>query len=122
MTTAVRQRMTHRALVERTVTTSADAYGDAPAPTWATHIAAMPCFFYVETGRAAGGEAVRQRGTVVAERLRMLAPKGTDVTERDRINGVTDRRGTVIYAGAINIESVTPSHDHLEIRLGSVSG
>lgn len=96
--------------------TPVDAYGDAPTPSWTTHIASLACFFYVGTG---GAEQARQRGTVVFEQLRMLVPKGTDITEQDRINGIVDRRGTSIYAGALNIESVTPAHSHLELRLES---
>ena len=118
MSTAARQRMTHRALVERTVTTPADDYGGAPAPAWETHIAAMPCWFYT----SGGAESVRQRGTVVVEQLRMLAPSGTDITEQDRINSITDRAGGSVYAGLLNVGSVLPAHGHLELRLEKVSG
>jgi len=115
----VRQRMTHRALVQRTVRTPVDGYGDAPAPTWTTHIASQPCWLTV---RDEGVEADRQRGTVVFESLRLLMPNGTDITERDRISGVTDRRGNVVYAGVLGIESVLPAHSHLELSVKQVGG
>lgn len=111
MVTAVRQRMTHRALVERDGNTTPDGYGDAGVPSWATHIAALPCWLYI----GPGAETARQRGTVVFEGPRLLVPVGTDITERDRINGVTDRAGAPVYDGILNILSVVPAHDHLEL-------
>lgn len=115
---AVRQRMTHRALVERDGQTAVDGYGAGGVPAWQTHIAVLPCFFYVEQTRTANDEIV-QRGITVQENLRMIVPLGTDITERDRINGVSKRDGTAVYAEVMNVLSVTPHHDHLEVRVGS---
>ena len=112
--------MTHRALVERDLGTARDGYGAKSAPTWSSHLASMVCFFYRE-GRSDSEEAERSRGTVHHDMLRMLVPLGTDILESDRINGVTERDGTVIEAGAMNITSVLHSHTHLELRVEKVA-
>lgn len=116
MSSAVRSRMTHRALVERDNAASPDAYGGKGPPEWETHIAALPCFFYL--GQTSQSEELEQpRGIVVHQELRMIFPSGSDVTERDRINGISDRQGGAIKSGYLNIASITPHHNHLEARL-----
>lgn len=118
---SARSRMTHRALVERDVTITTDPFGSPGTPDWVEHLAELPCWFYVGgTGGASGGEIVLDHRTIVAEALRVLVPKGTDITERDRINGIHDRLGADVYAPVMNIRSVTPHHDHLELQLESV--
>ena len=44
----------------------------------------------------------------------------TDVTERDRVNGVTDRLGNPVRQGAMGITAVLSKHDHLELVLTGV--
>ena len=112
--------MTHRALVERNTTTTRTAYGGKNVPTWSSHIPSMPCFFYRE-GRSASEQAERSRGTILHDMLRLLVPLGTDITEADRINGVTKRDGTVIEGGPMRITSVLNSHTHLELRVEKVA-
>ncbi len=112
--------MTHRALVERNTTTARDGYGAKATPTWSEHIASQPCFFYRER-RMSSEEVVRTSGMIRHDMLRLMVPKGTDITEKDRINGVTERDGTVIETGYMNITSVLHSHTHLEIRLEKVA-
>ena len=117
---SVRRRMTHRVLVERNTTTDRDGYGAKATPVWASHIASQPCFFYRE-GRIDSEESVRARGTILHDMLRLMVPLGTDITEKDRINGVTKRDGTVIETGYMAITSVLHSHTHLELRLEKVA-
>lgn len=112
---SIRQWMVHRALVERATYTT-DAYGQ-PVPTWATHVASQPCYFW---------EPWAQRGEQMGERNadiyshRMVVPKGTDITEEDRVNGVADRMGTVITAALFDIKQVVRKPNHLLLVLEAV--
>lgn len=109
---STRNRMVQRALVQRATYTT-DAYGQ-PVPTWATHIAAQPCYFWEPTG---------QRGEIVGERNadiyshRLLVPLTTDVTEEDRISGVVDRRARTVTASVFNVTQVVRKPDHLLLVL-----
>ena len=111
-----RQRMTQRALVQR-ATTVDDEYGMPGPAAWATHIASLACWLYSRVER----EVMDSRKTAVVEDLRLLVPKGTDVTERDRINGVLDRRGSTIRSGILLIESVVNRRSHLELVVRGIS-
>lgn len=103
--------MTHRALVERDAAIDTDPYGGANTPNWQTQIAALACWLYVPRGRQATTDAT----TVTVEQPRLLAPKGTDILEGDRINVIKDRLGVTVYGGILNILSVVPKHGHLEV-------
>lgn len=119
---AVRSRMVHRALVERDAGGEADGYGNPPAPAWGALHAALPCWYYVPVARSQqGAEIVRERGIIVQEHSMMLIPSGTDITERDRVVSVSDRQGVSITPVAMNILSVVPRHDHIELTLRAVS-
>lgn len=109
--------MVHRALVERNSATALGTVGEELPAVWATHIAEMPCFLYTPRG----GEKVRDMGVIVAESPKMLVPWGTDITEADRINGVSDRRGGSYRSGVFRISSVVEVHDHLELQLEAVA-
>jgi len=109
--------MTHRALVERNGAAELGPAGEELPAVWATHIAAMPCFLYTPRGR----EPVQITGVIVTESPMMLAPWGTDVTESDRVNSVSDRAGNVYRAGIFRIASVVEAHDHLELQLEAVA-
>ncbi len=117
----VENRMTHRALVERDGTTARDGYGAKQTPSWASHIASQRCFFYRERGASGGEERERSRGTVQLDALRIMVPLGTDITAADRINGITERDGTVVEAGYMSVTAVTTAHNHLEVRLEKVA-
>lgn len=109
--------MTQRALVERFTSPGDDDFGNPLPADWTTHIASMPCLLYGSAER----EAVSDAKTVVVADLKLIAPKGTDITERDRLNGITDRRGNVIRAGLLGIAGVLLKRDHLELSVGQVS-
>lgn len=120
-----RSRMTQRALVERfTAPTDVDGNvllddtGNPLPPSWATHLAAMPIWLYGSTER----EAVTEETTAVVTDLKAMAPLTADVTEQDRIQGVKDRRGTVIEAGLLHIETVLYQRSHKALTLSRVSG
>lgn len=113
---AARQRMTQRALVQR-ATSVTDDYGNPGSATWATHIASLACWLWSQVER----EVLDTRKSAVVEDLRMIVPSGTDITEKDRINGVTDRRGDVVRAGILVIESVVNRRSHLELVVRGVA-
>lgn len=117
---SARKRMTHRVLVERKTEPTRDGYGAGSGATWATLHASLPCFFYRET-RTDSNEVDRTRGTIRHDKYRLMVPFGTDLTERDRINGVTERDGTIIESGFMGIAAVDYSHSHVEVRLEKVS-
>lgn len=113
-----RSRMTQRALVERLAAGTVDDSGNpAPGETWATHLAAMPCWLYGSTER----EAVTEEETAVVTDLKLLAPLTADVTESDRIRQVKDRAGTVIEDGVLAIETVLRKRTHQQLTLSRVT-
>ena len=113
-----RSRMTQRALVERYSAGAIDDSGNpAPGSGWSTHIAAMPCWLYGTTER----EAVTEEETAVITDLKLLAPLSAAVTEKDRINQIKDRRGTVIEAGVLGIETILRKRTHLQLTLSRVT-
>ncbi len=109
----VRSQMTHRCLIERNTQTGTDPQGNALAPTWSTHLSDQACKLW----QRPDDEIIDGRRTVVAESIRLVLPVATDVTEADRVNGVTDRRGATVLAGVMNIRSVVKKASHLELSL-----
>lgn len=115
-----RSRMTQRALVERDATdplVDVTDSGNPEPPDWQEHIDGLPCWLYAGTGR----EQIDQNRIAVVEDLRLLVPVGTDITERDRINGIEDRRGSSILGQICNIRFVLLKRDHLEVGLTRVT-
>ena len=51
---------------------------------------------------------------------RMIVPRGTDITEEDRVNGIADRKGTVITAGVFDIKQIVRKPNHLLLVLEAV--
>jgi hypothetical protein len=107
--------MTMRADVERATTTT-DEYGQKGPPTWNPHIADLPCWLYTVAEREVMGEK-----TAVIEDLKLMIPRDTDITESDRINGVTDRRGEVVRPGVLAIDAVVRRVDHLELVVRGIA-
>lgn len=112
-----RQLMTQRALVERSTSPGTDDSGNELPASWSSHIESMPCFLYQSTE----GETESRSTTSVTSVLKLLAPKSADVTESDRINGVTDRRGQTVFEGLLDIDQVLLKKDHLELATSRVS-
>lgn len=107
---SARGRMTFRALVERRQSGQESVWGETE-PVWATHIAALPCYVWSRQR----SEAVNASRTVVIDEIRLLVPNGTDITERDRINGVKDRQGNTYIGDQMDIRGVQPRQTHLEL-------
>lgn len=109
--------MTHRALVQR-ATETVDGYNNRLAPVWATHLAAQPCYFWQPSmgrGEQSGAQNYRAYG------YQVVMPLGTDVTERDRINGIVDRRGYSVHPGVFGIVAVVRKPDHLLLTLETIT-
>lgn len=115
---SARSRMTQRALVQRFASPGNDGFGNPLPGTWSTHIAALPIWLHASTEK----EAVTEETTAVVTDLKALVPLSADVTEQDRIAGVTDRRGTVIEPGILGIETVLYQRSHKALTLSRVNG
>lgn len=114
---SARSRMTQRALIQRYTDGGTDDSGNPLPGTWATHIAAMPCWWY----GSAEKEAVTEETTAVVTDIKLMVPRAADVTEQDRINQVKDRLGTVVLDGIYGIETVLPLRSHKQLTLSRVS-
>jgi hypothetical protein len=63
---------------------------------------------------------LRDVGEVTMDAPGMLLPLGTEVALTDRVQKVTDRRGTQLF-GAMSIDAIFARTTHLELRLGAVA-
>ena len=114
-----RGQMRMRATVERATATPDGGGGKTLA--WSTHLASLPCWAWFDARREGAGELTQGDKITVLEDRKMIVPLGTDVTERDRIAAVKDRRGATLFAGPMRIESVGRRDDHLELFLSEVT-
>jgi len=114
---STRNRMMHRALVQRDTTATTDAYGQPDVPTWTTHIPAQPCYFW-EPSAQRGEQRGERNADLYSQRL--LVPLGTDITEEDRISGISDRRGRTVSDGVFGITQIVRKPDHLLLALEAV--
>lgn len=114
---SARSRMTQRALIQRATSAGTDDYGNPLPPSWATHIASLPIWLYASTER----EAVTEETTAVVADLRAMVPLDADVTEQDRIAGITDRRGNVIEPATLGVETVLYQRSHRQLTLSRVT-
>lgn len=108
--------MRHRCVIERDVN-AADAaprtgWNQSDDPDWQEHLTSLPCRAWTESV----GEPADDRKTAAYEGRRLAVAVGTDVTESDRVAGVTDR-GAVLFEGPMSIEGVQRYPDHLELTL-----
>lgn len=111
-----RSRMTQRALVQRHTSPGFDDSGNPLPGTWATHLAAVPCWLYGSTER----EAVTEETTAVVTDLKAMMPLSAAITEQDRIAGIVDRRGTTVHDGLLGIETILRKRTHLQLTLSQV--
>ena len=105
--------MVHRAVVQRDTATGTGDWNTAPAPTWAAHLAAAKCFAWSNAGR----EVVDKDKTVVVEDIKAIFPLGTDITEKDRISNITDRKSVVLFGGPMGVDKIQRHVSHLEANL-----
>ena len=114
---SARTQMIHRCTLERDAAHGTpDGYGLPSEPDWQPLLASVPCRLWSTAER----ELIDGKKSTVIEDLRLLVPMATDVTERDRVNGVTDRLGNPVRQGAMGITAVLGKHDHLELVLTGV--
>lgn len=111
-----RRTMTMRAVIERNTATGDDDFGLPVKPDFTT-LATVPCFAWSKQRR----ELVDGNKNVLIEDLRALFPLGADVLAGDEIVNITDRRGRVLIAGRIQIETMQHKHDHQEAGLERVA-
>lgn len=105
-----------RCRIERNVQAAADPYGHPAPPDWQVLHAALPCWLSSTAKReVADGDKV-----AAVEDLRVLVPAGTDVTERDRVNGVVDRLGNTVDGRVMQIDGVVRRQGHLELLVTAV--
>jgi hypothetical protein len=114
---SARAQMVHRCTLERDAAHGTpDGYGLPSESDWQPLLVELPCWLWSTAER----ELIDGEKSAVIEDLRLLVPMATDVTERDRVNGVTDRLGNPVRQGAMGITAVMSKHDHLELALKGV--
>ncbi|HSV29703.1 MAG TPA: hypothetical protein VLL76_09085, partial [Candidatus Omnitrophota bacterium] len=82
---------------------------------WRQHVAEQPCYYYEP--RAQRGEIADGQKVAIAYAHQVMVPAGVDVTEADRIHGITDRRGASIAGHAFGITRIVRRRDHLLLTL-----
>lgn len=108
---------THRTTVERDANAGNVVNGIQQSPSWSDHLIALPCRAWTSAGR----EQFDATTSVVVEDMRCIVQLGTDITEQDRLNGVTDKDGNPIISGLVGIRAVIRRTDHLELMLVRIS-
>lgn len=111
---AVDRWFVHRARIERNRATGTDPYGHPLPSVWTEHITTLPCFFYERSGP---GETTAGGKTAVVVMPEMLVADDADVTEGDRVNGITDRLGRTIDDSLMDIKAVLPRATHKRVLL-----
>jgi len=110
--------MKMRAQFERDGATGVDGYNNPVTPVFANHLQPIPCYVWTSSRP----EIIDGVKTAMVEDIRAIIPKGIDVTEKDRVASIRDRRGSVLYSGPILIESVIRQDAHLELKLNRIEG
>lgn len=109
--------MTHRTTIQRLAAGPVDDWGNPGPGVWNDLAAGVPCRWWTQAER----EVVGPDKTAVVEDAKVIMPKGTDVREADRLNGVTNKAGAVVRAGVLVIESVVSHRDHLELGVRGIA-
>ncbi|MBT4292492.1 hypothetical protein HOD41_07350 [bacterium] len=100
-----------RATVQRNTTSSNDAHGHPLEPTWGPHLT-LDCWVY--TGKKQN--VIDGDKTTTVEVLK-ISWRDEDVTEADRITGITDRNSVSKYSDNYLIRNKSFRHDHFEAEL-----
>ena len=111
-----RSRMTMRCTVHRDFNTIVDRYGGPAGPQFGAHLASLACYAWATRER----EIVDGEKVAVVADWRMIVPKGTDITEDDKLVSIQDRLGVSISASDFRIKSVIRRAGHLELVLEEV--
>jgi hypothetical protein len=118
--------MTQRTAISRNALASDNAGGFDDD--WITVTTDTHCRGYPLRIRSGGGPsigAVEEAGgglrPGVYEFTGVLVPKGTDVQEGDRLEGITDRRGNVIFPGPMMVDAVGELIDHRRLTIRKIT-
>lgn len=110
-------RLTMRAQVERNQVTGTDAWNQPVAAAFAPIGEPLPCFAWTPDAR----EIRDGDKSAVIEDVRAMFAIGADIAEADEIAEITDRNGTVLFAGRLRVDGpVQFKHNHLEAALRRV--
>lgn len=102
--------MTMRLYLQRN-SAAANAYGHPSPQSWGA-LSTTPGYVWVNQ---ADTQHAPER-SVAATRYTGIVPKGTDVTEDDRVQKVEDRAAAQLF-GVMAIDAVVRRRDHLELRM-----
>lgn len=112
---SARGRMTHRARLERDTAASTGAWGQPAAPDW-NFREELPCYGWSRSRQVvADGEKV-----VTVQEMRAIFPTDADIVEGDRLQEITDRRGTVVFPGPLMVRTAQAKPGHVEFMLERV--
>ncbi|OLF81273.1 hypothetical protein AWH62_00945 [Maricaulis sp. W15] len=110
-------RLVHLADVERNQAVGKDDWGDDVEPDFVA-LATVKCWAWSNSTR----EVVDGDKSALIEDMRVMFALGADVNEGDEIARITNRRGTVIFAGRFRVEGqVQHKHTHLEAALKRIA-
>lgn len=105
--------------IERKQGSEVDPYGNEMPPSWGVYHDNLKCWYWIEPTQDAVAEQPTRMGwpDIALDKVNLVLPAGTDVTEEDRILEVTDLDGNVI-TGPMNIKEVRkrPYHTHLVLH------
>lgn len=113
--------MLHRCTIERDKQTIKSDYNVNNKPQWVTDETSIKCRLIPQVSNVRGMGGIVGEGSPINLRdfvkrvQQFLLPKGTDITEADRIVNVVDRAGRMVNAGPFNIllvRSATSSAAH----------
>ena len=108
-----RAKMTMRAAVQRDGASGTDGFGQPNAASWASHLSSLACWVWTPSER----EVVDGAKTATIGSHKMIVPRGTDITEDDRITAITDRRASTIIGNTMRILSVVDRGNHLALDI-----
>jgi len=112
---AARSRMTMSAHVQRnSVETAQDAWNSPPVREWADTGDPVPCYAYAMPGAADAVKVADSGKVAVVEQFRVLTPLDADMSVKDRISKITDRRGKTLFDGPLTIDVGRAMPSHLE--------
>jgi hypothetical protein len=92
-----------------------DPYGGKQAQSWQEHLV-VPC----RAWHTNGSDVLDGEKVVALGGRRMILPKDTDISVRDRIAWVKDRAGNIIFDGPAKIDVVAWRNGHVLVELESL--
>lgn len=87
--------------------------GDIVKPGWDDHLDEVPCRAWTTTVQEPNEDDV----LIAVEERRVAVKRGTDITEADRVLEVTEKDGTVLFDGPMEVKGVQIYPDHIELQL-----